>query len=93
MATGLQPQDIIKLAFTKFENSVSLDDARDFHLTELQHVRQAAIDIEKAQRQRGSLHNMRRIEPLLHAIERYAKPLDVLCNGTPFLPWIWVCFV
>jgi hypothetical protein len=32
---------------------------------------------------------MRRLTPLLNGLEHYAKVIDVLCNGTPFLPWIW----
>ncbi|KKY13857.1 putative nacht domain protein [Diplodia seriata] len=32
---------------------------------------------------------MRRVESLLNGIEHYSKVLEVLCNGTPYLPWIW----
>lgn len=90
MMAVLPPMVLIETAFKRFENSVTLVDARYFHSTELRHVRQAAIEIENWQRQRGSLRNMRRIEPFLKAIEKYSKPMDVLCNGTPFLPWVWV---
>lgn len=81
---------LIEAAFTRFEKSVSSEDARAFKSTTLQDVRLAAISIQKEQRQRGLLQNMKRIEPLLKGIEIYSKPLDVLCNGTPFLSWVWV---
>ncbi|KAH8680543.1 hypothetical protein BX600DRAFT_636 [Xylariales sp. PMI_506] len=45
------------------------------------------IEQELAARQR--LRNLGRITPFLHALERYTKAIDVACNGTPFLPWIW----
>ncbi|KAF2812552.1 uncharacterized protein BDZ99DRAFT_413355, partial [Mytilinidion resinicola] len=32
---------------------------------------------------------MKRIQPLLDGLERYSKVVEVLCNGTPYLPWIW----
>lgn len=32
---------------------------------------------------------MRRLEPLFKGLENYAKVVDVLCNGTPYLAWIW----
>ncbi|KAJ4303250.1 hypothetical protein N0V90_002143 [Kalmusia sp. IMI 367209] len=32
---------------------------------------------------------MRRLKPLFDGMEHYAKVVDILCNGTPFLPWIW----
>lgn len=80
----------IEAAFKRLEQTVSHDDARDFHNTELKHVRQAALDIEKSQRERKSLRNMRRIEPLLTGIQQYAGPLETLCQGTPYLPFVWV---
>ncbi|KAK2028567.1 hypothetical protein LX32DRAFT_394337 [Colletotrichum zoysiae] len=32
---------------------------------------------------------MRRLMPLLDGMEHYAKVMDILCNGTPFLSWVW----
>lgn len=90
MAAFQSPASLIESAFSRFQASVSTEDARNFHTTTLEDVRNAALEIEREQRQRGALRNMRRIEPLLKGLEIYAKPLDVLCNGTPFLPWVWV---
>ena len=80
----------IEAAFKRLEQTISHDHAREFHNTDLRHVRQAALDIESWQRERKSLRNMRRIEPLLAGIQQYAGPLETLCQGTPYLPFIWV---
>ena len=80
----------IEGAFKRLEQTVSDDHARDFYNTELKEVRQAALDIEKWQRQRKSLRYMALIEPLLAGIQQYAGPLETLCQGTPYLPFIWV---
>ena len=82
----------IQAAFKLLEQTVSDDHKREFYSTELKDVRQAALDIEKWQRSRKSLRNMARIEPLLAAIQQYAGPLETLCQGTPYLPFIWVSF-
>lgn len=81
---------VVESAFLRLKDTIAVDDAREFHSTTLEAVRKAALDIETAQRKRGSVRNMRKLEPFLKAIEIYAKPLDILCNGTPFLPWVWV---
>ena len=80
----------IEAAFKRLEQTVSEEHARDFYNTELKDVRQAALDIEKWQRSRKSLRNMARIGPLLAGIQQYAGPLETLCQGTPYLPFIWV---
>jgi hypothetical protein len=90
MAANRTAQAAIEIAFTRLQNSVSVSDAKTFHSTRLQDVRQAAIEIQRWQGERGSLRNMRRIEPFLHGIEKYSKSIEVLCNGTPYLPWVWV---
>ena len=80
----------IEAAFKRLKQTVSDDHANDFHNTELKDVRQAALDIENWQGQRESLRNMGRIKPLLACIQQYAGPLETLCQGTPYLPFIWV---
>jgi len=92
MAAVQTPQAIIEAAFTRLKNSITVEDARTFHSTQLQDVRQAAIDIEKWQRNRGSLRNMKRIEPFLKSIEKYSNVIETLCNQTPYLPFVWVSF-
>lgn len=85
------PQAVIADAFAKLKRSISEEDAHSFASTELKDVWAAIRTIDKTQRKRESSQNMRRIEPFLRGIEKYAKVIEVLCNGTPFLPYIWVC--
>ena len=90
MSQSATARNIIETAFHRFEQTISSDRAAEFRSTDIASVRQAALDIEKWQRERGSMRNMRRIEPLLTAIQQYAGPLETLCQGTPFLPFVWV---
>jgi hypothetical protein len=79
----------IKAAFDDLDRTITLADSRDFRTTTIKNVRAAALEIENHVAARGSLRNMRRLMPLLRGIEHYSKVMDTLCNGTPFLPWIW----
>jgi hypothetical protein len=92
MAIMSIPLDIISEAFNKLKQSISDEDAHYFASTELEDVWVAVREIDSAQRQRQSAQNLRRIEPLLKGIEKYAKVTEVLCNGTPFLSYVWVSF-
>src|SRR5277367_5090572 len=87
------PESTIESAFLKLKQSVSNSDALVFQSTTLEDVWKAAEEIERVQRQRKSLRNLKRIEPFLLALDKYSKPVEVLCNGTPYLPWIWVGLV
>lgn len=80
-------------AFEKLNQTVSSDDALLFNSTTLEDVWKTAIQIQQAQRKRRSLQNLRRLEPLLQGLEKYSKAIEVICNGTPYVPWIWVRFV
>lgn len=79
----------MQTAFQNLERTISPNDSRDFHKSSLLNVRDEALDIETQLAARQSLRNMRRLEPLFTALGHYSKVVDVLCNGTPFLPWIW----
>jgi hypothetical protein len=88
-----QARRTFQSAFQRFESTVkklSAEDAYTFKTTDLQGVRDAAKEIERQLAARQCLRNMKRIQPLLDGLERYSKVVEVLCNGTPYLPWIWV---
>ncbi|PVI02267.1 hypothetical protein DM02DRAFT_702449 [Periconia macrospinosa] len=79
----------LEQAFERFESTVTTDDRRLFQDTRLEHVRNAALEIEQDLATRRSLRNMRRLQPFLQGLEHYSKAIEVLCNGTPYLSWIW----
>jgi hypothetical protein len=83
------PIATIDAAFTKLKQSITSNDALVFQSTTLEDVWKAAEEIERVQRQRKSLHNSKRIDPLLKALKEYSEPIERLC-GTSYLPWIWV---
>ncbi|KAL7928885.1 hypothetical protein V8C35DRAFT_221248 [Trichoderma chlorosporum] len=79
----------IRTAFEDLGRTITPADSRDFSASTLQQVQEAALKIERQLAARGSLRNMRRLMPLFNGLEHYSKVMDVLCNGTPYLPWIW----
>ncbi|KAK4986013.1 hypothetical protein LTR66_008008 [Elasticomyces elasticus] len=92
MSTGLQaprPAVQIEQAFTRFKQTVSPSHARNFSSTELKDVWTAAREVEQKLVAKQKNRNLTRIQPLLKGIEHYSKVVEVLCNGTPYLPWIW----
>ena len=76
-------------AFQRLQHVVTPDDARSFCSTTLQDVFDTARAIERQLAASQSLRNLRRIQPFLNGIQEYTKVVDILCNGTPFLPWAW----
>ncbi|KAK4993862.1 hypothetical protein LTR50_000075 [Elasticomyces elasticus] len=92
MSAGLQsprPADQIEQAFSRFKQTVSPSHARNFSSTELKDVWTAAREVEQKLAAKQMNRNLTRIQPLLKGIEHYSKVVEVLCNGTPYLPWIW----
>ncbi|KAL6352221.1 hypothetical protein LRP88_14426 [Fusarium phalaenopsidis] len=79
----------IQVAYNELDRIIIPGDKRDFGSTTLQHIQKAALDIENQLATRQSLRNMRRLMPLFRGLEHYSKVVDILCNGTPYLPWIW----
>jgi hypothetical protein len=81
--------DIVEKAFQDLDKCVTPNDSRQFSSTTLQGVRDAAIKIEEDLAARQKYCNIRRLSPLLDGLNHYSKVIDVLCNGTAYLPWIW----
>ncbi|KAH8688529.1 hypothetical protein BGZ61DRAFT_494602 [Ilyonectria robusta] len=88
-AVSALARQTFKTAYDELDRTISLGDKRDFQSTTLQHVKKAVLDLENQLAAKQCLRNMRRLVPLFRGLEHYSKVVDVLCNGTPFLPWIW----
>ncbi|KAI1208368.1 uncharacterized protein F4807DRAFT_468625 [Annulohypoxylon truncatum] len=88
-AVSALARQTMRTAFEELERTITPADSRDFPNSTLHHVRKAALVIENQLAARQSLRNMRRLGPLFQGLEHYAKVVDVLCNGTPYLSWIW----
>ena len=88
-AVSALARQTMRTAFENLERTVTPADSRAFRSTTLHHVRTAALELENQLAARQALCNMRRLAPLLNGLEHYSRVVDVLCNGTPFLSWIW----
>ena len=79
----------IKTAYDQLDRTILPEDSRSFQSMSLEYVKRSALAIEEQLANRRSLRNMRRLLPLFSGLENYANVIGVLCNGTPFLSWIW----
>ncbi|KAF5536492.1 NACHT domain-containing protein [Fusarium napiforme] len=86
---NLDARRTIEKAFKDLERTVSASDRISLQDTTLNDVRKAAHLVEDDLAARQSLRNMKRLEPLFTGLEYYSKTIEVLCNGTPYMPWIW----
>ncbi|KAI6777889.1 uncharacterized protein J7T54_001546 [Emericellopsis cladophorae] len=86
---SLPARRIIEAAFRDLEKVVSTEDRVGLENTTLEDVRDAAhlVQNQLAARQWGP--NMWLLVPLFKGLEHYSKTIEVLCNGTPYLAWIW----
>jgi hypothetical protein len=79
----------MKSAFDDIETTITPDDSRGFATVTLEDVKKAALDTENQLAARQALRNMRRLMPLFQGMEHYKEVIQTLCNGTPYLAWIW----
>lgn len=91
MASSSNALFIINHAFDRLRDTVSNDDCDQMDRTRsVNDVVDAAIEIQKRLVARRENRNLRKLYPFLQGLERYSKAIDVACNGTDYMPWIWV---
>ncbi|OTA03658.1 hypothetical protein A9Z42_0041250 [Trichoderma parareesei] len=86
---SLEAQRMMRDAFLDLEQVIAVPDRAQLKDLSLADVRQAALQIEEQLSARQSLRNMRRLAPLFNGLDHYSQAIEILCNGTPYLPWIW----
>ncbi|PSN67186.1 hypothetical protein BS50DRAFT_384791 [Corynespora cassiicola Philippines] len=88
-AVSTLARQTMQAAFEELERTMTPTDWKETRDITLKQVRDRAVEIENQLAARQSLRNMRRLNPLLNGLEHYARVVEILCNGTPFLSWIW----
>lgn len=88
-ASSVTPPVSFNIAFERLRDIVAKDDVRSFNSTRMEDVWTTARDIERHLESRRSLRGFHRIQPFLAGIEQYSKVVEVFCQGTPYLPYIW----
>jgi hypothetical protein len=88
---GMSPEAsrTMRGAFEDLKRVITIPDRMQLENLTLEDVERAALRVEKQLAASQSLRNMRRLAPLFRGLERYSHTIEVLCNGTPYLPWIW----
>ena len=87
MATG---RATVEKSLDALKSTVTSGDARIFSDTRLEHVWQAAREIEREQGARMDIRCTRRIEPFLRSLESYAPTIEVFCQGFSPMAFVWV---
>lgn len=80
----------IQAAFERLEEAIHPSDVPLFRSTTLHDVMKVAKIIEHDQSRRRCLRNLRRLEPLFEALGQFSGALETLCQGTPYLCYVWV---
>jgi len=76
-------------ALKDLQKTIATSGSRDVPEVALEDVRKACLEVENSLAARGLLRNTRRLRRLFAGLEHYGRSIDVLCNGTQYLSWIW----
>ncbi|KAK1728107.1 uncharacterized protein BDZ83DRAFT_149704 [Colletotrichum acutatum] len=80
----------LQRACERFRSHLSDEETRRVeNVKSVEDVREAISQMECYLASRQKLRNFERLVPFLDAADRLTKPIDVLSNGVPFLPYIW----
>lgn len=81
--------EVMNSALKDLRKTVTTSGSRNVPETSLQEVQKSCLQIENSLAARGLLRNTRRLARLFGGLEHYRRSIDVLCNGTQYLCWIW----
>lgn len=83
----------LELSCERFKNELDAEDDRLIRATSLDDVRATIAQTEKELASRQGLRNFDRLSPYINAAERYGTVLEVFCNSSPIVPYLWVCLL
>lgn len=73
-----------------FKKDLRKKDRDNFQMTSLESLKQAIGEIQKKQQTERRMQNMTRLKQFIEAMDEYGKVVEVFCNSSQFVPFIWV---
>ena len=73
-----------------FKSGLKKRDQENFRLTTLEDLEQTIADIQAEQHGERRLQNLNRLKPFLECLNQYGNVVDIFCNSSQFLPFVWV---
>ncbi|KAK7723014.1 Transcription initiation factor TFIID subunit 12 [Diaporthe eres] len=79
----------LELSSERFRSELDAEDDRLVRATSLNDVHATIAQTETQLASRQGLRNFDRLSPYINAAERYGKVLEVFCNSSPMVSYIW----
>jgi hypothetical protein len=73
-----------------FKSGLKKRDQENFRLTTLEDLEQTMADIQAEQHGKRRLQNLNRLKPFLEGLNQYGNVVDIFCNSSQLLPFVWV---
>lgn len=83
-------QQQLERACQRFRDELTSKEDHEIRATSWQDVQHAIVDIERQLAARQCLRNLDRLSPYLKAVEGYGAVVEVFCNSSTFVPYVWV---
>ena len=80
-------------ALDKFLGGLTDQQRREFGTCKLEDVWHEVVAIQNKRGDQKNMRDMARLQKFLEAMSQYEKVVDVFLNSTPFLGYVWVCYV
>ncbi|KAG9233941.1 hypothetical protein BJ875DRAFT_377537 [Amylocarpus encephaloides] len=81
---------IFESILNEFKSGLKKKHRDEFQVATLQQLQQQIGEIQNKQQSERRMQNMARLGRFIEAIEEYGKVIEVFCNSSQFVPFIWV---
>lgn len=82
-------QQMLERACQRFREELTSKEDQEIQATSWQDVQNAVINIERQFAARQCLRNLDRLSPYLKAVEGYGSVVEIFCNSSTFVPYVW----
>lgn len=83
-------QQLLERACQRFRDELTSNEDHEIRATSWQDVQHAVVDVERQLAARQCLRNLDRLSPYLKAVEGYGSVVEIFCNSSTFVPYVWV---
>jgi len=73
-----------------FKKDLSKKERDNFKFSTLEDLEQCLATIQAKQQSQRRVQNLNRLRPFLEAMDQFGKVVEIFCNSSEFVPFVWV---
>jgi hypothetical protein len=83
-------KQLFEQTLDEFKKDLSKKERESFKFSTLEDLKKCLASLQEKQQSQRRVQNLNRLAPFLEGMDQFGKVVEMFCNSSEFVPFVWV---